>query len=155
LEVPIKDKAVKAFHSFIEHCHASTTIELRLKHNESIETAMAGFFGDAYDYQSERVDYPNQSIIVEVSKGEIQKISITEGSERRVLLKRDVSDTLNKLRSPMSSTVDMNNPSPEESVFSSNSQQGNGPHSGEPRPFGMMQPRTRRRPRKVSSGPLG
>ncbi|KAK3821209.1 MAG: hypothetical protein J3Q66DRAFT_148860 [Benniella sp.] len=101
LEVPIKDKAVKAFHSFIEHCEASTTIELRLKQNQSIETAMTGFFNEADDYQSERVHYPNQSIIVDVLRGGIQKISVTEGNERRVLPKRDVSDALNNLRLAM------------------------------------------------------
>ncbi|KAF9963867.1 hypothetical protein BGZ65_008651 [Modicella reniformis] len=82
MAIPFGENACKAFREFIKQRQSPTTIELKLRHQHSIETVLADLFGGPCNLEQSRVVDTDQSLIINASKGEILRLTLRNNADQ-------------------------------------------------------------------------
>ncbi|KAG0314231.1 hypothetical protein BGZ99_008279 [Dissophora globulifera] len=75
-EFPLKDKAMKSFQSFLEHCQALTQLELKSNDLYLISTAIMDLVGKIHGFKSLSIDCGRLSVITNFSEGNVKDVTV-------------------------------------------------------------------------------
>ncbi|KAG0246581.1 hypothetical protein BGX31_000559 [Mortierella sp. GBA43] len=72
-----KDKAIKSFNGFLDHCQSLTRVDLKFQKQSSISKSVKDIVGKLRKLESLKVDRENMSFTASVSDNRIQDMSLT------------------------------------------------------------------------------